>query len=441
MPSVQPRHQVEVALRSKGMLRLVSTLGRTSSLCASLSRFSHVFSHLAGGAAFASIALLAGCGGGLQLTAIKSARQRPSNVAFYFKVEAGHDEPVGGLSADSFRIFEDGDLVSPFESKQVILNPEVAAAHYTLLLVDMSGSVSESGSGTTVVDATTAFVERVESSQKVAVYAFDGSSDLHPVAPFASGGSAKAGLRTLATYRANDPSTNLNGAVLKGLAELRRALGQDPAPLKFGTLVVFTDGTDRAARVTRSDMRRAVKDSPYEVFAIGLGAELKESTLSDIGKDGTALAVNRETVVKAFDTVAAKVEARTKSYYLLSYCSPARAGKHKVTVEAVYKPKSAAGEGSERTGKTEAEFDASGFGPGCDPRTPPAFDVSKGDALAPKPDERRKDKEREKDDDKPKKPKAAPSGGGASQLPPPPPPAPAPPPPNHPAAEKQEFNP
>ncbi len=377
-------------------------------------------------AALGLMALVTGCGGGLQLTTIRSAQKRPSNVALYFKVQTSSGAPVGGLAADSFRIYEDGSLVSPFESKQVILNPEVAAAHYTLLLVDMSGSVSESGSAQVVVDAASTFVERVEASQKVAVFAFDGSPDLHPISPFQSAGGAKGGVRALGTYKPSDPSTNLNGAVVKGLAELKSALDRDPAPMKFGTLVVFTDGTDRAARVSKDDMKKALRDSQYDVFAIGLGAELKEGVLGDVGKDGTAHAENRDAVVKAFDSIAQRVEGQTKSYYLLGYCSPARAGKHKVTIEAVWK--SADGKG-EKTGQTSAEFDATGFGPGCDPKTPPSFDVTKGDALAPPP---AKEKDRDKDkDDKPKpKPKASGTGSGGPALPPPPPPP-----------AKQDFNP
>ena len=84
--------------------------------------------------------------------------------------------------------------MSQYESKQTILNPTVAASHYTLLLIDMSGSISESGSSQAVVDAATTFTEHLEQYQKVGVYAFDGSEDLHPVAPFTnSAGSAKAG--------------------------------------------------------------------------------------------------------------------------------------------------------------------------------------------------------------------------------------------------------
>src|ERR1035441_361079 len=90
--------------------------------------------------AFVLTALLfmSGCGGGgLTLTAIKSTQSKPSNVAIYFKVTTSGGEPIGGLTATSFKIYEDGSLVSELESKQTILNPEVAASHYTLLLVDM----------------------------------------------------------------------------------------------------------------------------------------------------------------------------------------------------------------------------------------------------------------------------------------------------------------
>ncbi len=384
-----------------------------------------------------------GCAG-LQLTTIKAVQQKPSNVAIYFKVQDGAGEPLGGLTADRFRIYEDNQLVSQYESKQTILNPEVAAVHYTLLLVDMSGSVSESGTGDTLVQAVGTFTDRVEKQQKVGIYAFDGSTDLYPIVAFTDQpGSAKAGVQQLATFKPKDPSTNLHGAVMKALDELDAALGKTTQPLKFGTLVVFTDGTDRANRVPASDMQQHIKEKPFDVFAIGLGAEIQETQLANIGKSGTALAADKNAIVKAFDDVGAKVESRTKSYYLLSYCSPSRAGKHEVRIEAAVKngPNDA-----ERVGSLTSDFDATGFAPGCDPSTPPSFDVTRGDMLAPAPPEKDKAQKDEKKDDKKDEKKEIRATVKASppppKLPPPPPPvaapAPAPPPPK-PAA--QDFNP
>ena len=195
--------------------------------------------------------------------------------------------------------------------------------------------------------------------------------------PFTTAGGAKAAVKALASYKPADPSTNLNGAVIKGLAELDKALATAPNPLRFGTLVVFTDGSDRARRVAWDDVKKALDQTPYEVFAIGLGAELQDAQLAALGKDGTAKAADKATVVKAFDEIAARIEAATKAYYLLSYCSPARAGKHELTIEAHAKAQN----GDESSGKLKDEFDATGFGVGCDPNQKPSFDITKGDAL------------------------------------------------------------
>lgn len=325
---------------------------------------------------------LGGCAGGLQLTEVQRSSEKPSNVAIYFRVEKGDGDPVPGLQAEQFRIYEDDELVSVYESKQTILNPEVAASHYTLLLIDMSGSVAESEDAAKVVEAANVFATRVEKNNKVAIYAFDGEADLHRITGFTgSAGSAEARLSSLQSFRSKDPSTNLNGAVVQALGELDTALEKAENPLRFGTLVVFTDGTDRASRVSDQEMEEAVQDTNYEVFAIGLGAEMSEDQLARVGKNGTALAVDREAVVDAFDNIAARIEGITKSYYLLSYCSPARAGEHEVRIEAVVTEKDDKGREKERSGSLASGFDAEGFETGCDPSRAPKFDVTQGDAV------------------------------------------------------------
>ena len=329
---------------------------------------------------FLALATTLGCVSGLRLTPIKSTNNKPSNVVVYFKVQEGNGTPVGGLDADSFKIYEDGELVSKFESKQTILNPEVAASHYTLLLVDLSGSVVDGGALDVLTEAVDAFTSKVEKNQKVAIYGFDGAAELHPLAPF--GAAGKGAGKAFAGYKPQDPSTNLNGAIVSGLKELDKALASAEQPLRFGTLVVFTDGTDRAHRVQESDVQKSLDGTKHDVFAIGLGAELKQSELGRIGRSGTAMAADKAAVVSAFDSIATKIDAATKSFYLMSYCSPARAGKHKVTIEAETKdPKG----GSGASGSMQSDFDATGFAPGCDPNQKPNFDVTKGDALAPPP--------------------------------------------------------
>jgi hypothetical protein len=326
------------------------------------------------------LAAFATTGCGLTLTQVQTAADKPSNVAVYFKVEDNKGEPVGGMTADQFEIYEDGGLVSVHESQQTILNPEVAASHYTLLLVDMSGSVTESDDFERIGEAAALFTSTVGQNNKVAIYAFDGDANIHKITDFTgSADGAQARADSLSGFKSKDPSTNLNGAIIQGLEVLDQGLEKAENPLRMGTLVVFTDGTDRAARVPKDEMLQAVRDTPYEVFAIGLGDELSEGDLESFGKSGTAMAKDSSEIQAAFETIGERIEQLTRSYYLLSYCSPARAGVHTVTIKAKHTPKD---KKKEVSGELETEFDATGFKPGCDPNTKPKFDITKGDMAA-----------------------------------------------------------
>lgn len=316
----------------------------------------------------ALLCLLVGCAPGLRLTPIEAAHRKPANVAVYFSVETRDGDPVADLIASDFRIYEDGSLVSVDESRQTIVNPEVAAAHYTVLLVDMSASVTESDKLELIVRAATDFVSEVEAYQKVAVYAFDGSRRIHPIQPFTKDGQRTSqGLMRLADFQTKDPSTNLHGAVVQALSILDKGLSHASVPLRFGTLVVFTDGTDRAARVSEQEMLDAIEASEHSVFAIGVGNEIDDSTLSRIGESGYIRVEDTASIADAFREIGDRIVGFTRRYYLLSYCSPARAGKHTVTVEAV---------ADKATGTLDYEFDAGGFSAGCDPSRPPPFDTS-----------------------------------------------------------------
>ncbi len=321
------------------------------------------------------------------MTRINSAEDKPNNVWVFFTVE-DDEEPVAGLTAEDFAIYEDEALVSPFESQQTIQNPEVAAVMYTHLLLDMSGSITESGESDAVVDAAQLFSERVGATQKVGVSAFDGSEDIIPVVRFTEAkGSVDGGLDGLRTYKPKDPSTNLHGAVIQGLETLRTNLDKDKRPLKFGTLVVFTDGTDRAHRVTAEEMQEALDSEEYadfEIYVIGVGAEIEEGALDDIGRDGAELATDDAKVEEAFTRVADRIDAQAKRFYLLSYCTPSRGGTHVVRIEARARDEKGKTNGK---GSLEYEFEAEKFGPPpeCDPNRKPDFPLDKN--LDPAPDE------------------------------------------------------
>lgn len=311
--------------------------------------------------------LSSGC---LKLTLYNASVTKPSQVAVYFSLTDSGGNPVPNLASDKFKIYEDGGLVSVFESKQTILNPEVAAVHYTLLLVDLSGSISESGALEQLKPAVQGFADRVGQLQRVAVYGFDGSKEIFQITGFSEGGGRVSGAaERLGSVRTRDPSTNLNGAVIEGLKVLDKTLQSAPTPLRFGSLVVFTDGTDRARRVQRPDLDKALDEAverDVSLYVIGVGTEIDSSELRNIGRRGAFLTKDPTVLAKAFDAIAERVEAFTKSFYLLSYCSPARAQEHDLKVEA---------NASGKSGSLTYRFDASGFGPNCDSNRLPKFDI------------------------------------------------------------------
>lgn len=313
-------------------------------------------------------ALSTGCSG-LRVALHQAAVDKPSNVALYYSVETSDGQPVPGLTAESFRIYEDDQLISPYESKQTILNPEVAVVHYTMLLLDLSGSITESGSVPLVQEAAGTFAERVSRLHQVGVSGFDGRKDLISLADFSSNGARVRGsLSRLSSFKPRDPSTNLNGAVVEAVKVLEKRLEKAKQPLRFGTLVVFTDGTDRAHRVSEAAMLDVLESSRVNVFVIGVGPEIDVDRLGAIASTSFVKADAIAGLGTAFDRVAEVIEASARKFYLLSYCSPARAGAHRLRVEVI---------AGERSGDLEHEFDATGFGPKCDPNKKPSFNVGR----------------------------------------------------------------
>jgi len=327
---------------------------------------------------------LPACGGWLSMNRVSNAQRKPNNAWVFFSVER-LDAPVTGLTADDFTISEDGNPIASDETKQLLQSPDVAAVSYTLLLVDLSGT-SAAAVPDPVVDAAKDLTERLSTGQRVGVYAYDGQEKIHPIVPFsADGKQAPNAFDALRKFRTKDSSTNLHGAVVEGLRELKRALDRERRPLRFGTLVVLARGIDQANRVSRDAMRQEWDDDKYklyEIYAAGGGAEHPE--LDDVGRDGIEAATDRDAVGGPLDRLAAKVEAHAKRYYLLSFCTKARKGDREIRVQARTKNPDA-------SGSFTYTFNADGLGPPpeCDPKTPPSFDLK-----APQD----ADKEKERDD-------------------------------------------
>ena len=307
--------------------------------------------------------------GGLRVDPVATSVQKPSNVAVYVAVSQGQ-EPALGLTERSFHISEDGQDLSSEQTRQLLLPRDMVAVHRALLLVDMSGPVTEGDTRSTIAMAVARFVTKAHVSEPVTVYAFDGGAALRLIGDYPEGTDEIGDIPALSTYAPSDPSSNLHSAVIEALAQLDTRLMTAQKPLRIGSLIVFARGADLAGRVTESKMREVLSETKHLVFAIGV-KDAPGFKASRIAREGAFEAESPVSLLATFDEAGTRVANVVGRYYLLSYCSPARAGTRRLRIRVV----TTDDKEKEVSGTMSAELDTSGFTPGCDPTTPPRFVV------------------------------------------------------------------
>jgi len=150
----------------------------------------------------------------------------PGKVSILFKVSDNQGNPVSGLTADQFTIYEQGrnddcfNTISSSESQARISPNSQVFSNNTILVLDLSNSVLQ-GSLEELKTASTSFVNNVmpeveTESFKMAIYWFDGEDVLHLLNPLTSSTTElTAAIDGITTDISNDPSTDLYGAVIK----------------------------------------------------------------------------------------------------------------------------------------------------------------------------------------------------------------------------------
>jgi hypothetical protein len=311
----------------------------------------------------------------------------PSRVSMLFSVETDQGAPVAGLDATKFDLFEDGQAVSSWESQRTVQPRGERYRLNSVVLLDLSGSVLRSGAFPSLAEAARQYLKTVlgarDDGQRVALVAFDGRAAPQVVVDFTGDlATAEAGLdslnmqecranadcagfsdrRTCAGWRCVDDSTNLNGAIVAGLSMLDARAAAEPAiSWRDSALIVFTDGSDEAARVSSQDALQATIGSSSHVFTVGLGGDVDEQALRAFGKDGYFPASSEGDLAQAFTGIAQRVTGLANRFYVLDYCSPRRNGAHTLKIVA----HATSSTGAELVGGLSADFDATGFASGC----------------------------------------------------------------------------
>lgn len=319
--------------------------------------------------------------GGTVIEPIATASSKPSNVAALVAVTRD-DSAVEGLSLSAFRIEEDGQTIDPVAANARLLEPGSVAAFHTVLLLDLGHGTSEA-KRRDLSRAAAVFVQRVRQGQSVTVLGFDGSPNLRTLGEFAldPAGTGPEQLESITSVLPSDRSRNLRGAVVKALSLLDARLGTSQHPVKLGTLVVFSRGPDIAGRLAEDELEDRLDASGHRNVFIGVQGDVSDNAESRLARHGKELAQSEETLPIAFEETASLVSSLIGQYYLLSYCSPSRAGLRKLEVTVTVPLP----DGKDETDSFSAEFDSQGFGPGCNSSRPPRFVVARRAPESPAP--------------------------------------------------------
>jgi hypothetical protein len=334
------------------------------------------------------VALLAsGCAlfGGMVIEPVAVTSSTTAQVAVFAAVRNG-DEPVTGLSENDFELEEDG---IPLDSRQVqltLLPRDGVVEHHLLILVDMSGPVDDPGTRALLVRQLSSFIARAQAHYSVSLFGFDGSPQLTALGSYRKQANAAApALERLSAVPQKDPSSNLHGAMTTGLNQLTANLAASHANIGLGTMLVIARGPDLAGRTSRKELLKTMGSSNHRILALTTGTWGKDEAPDELGPDGHATAPRFESLEEPLSELARNLEEDHAHYYLVSYCSPARAGGRSLLVRVHHQGK----DGKSKEAQAYTEFSADGFTGKCNPRAVPRFHKprSSGGVTTVAPDE------------------------------------------------------
>lgn len=295
----------------------------------------------------------------------------PAKVSVFFKVQDEDGNPVSGLVDTDFNIYEKGKnddkerLISKDEALRQISPRRQVFAYNNLLVLDLSGSVSNNYLEE-LKEASISFINAVvpanaDSGVQMKIVWFDGDDELHSLAPLTSDRAELiAAIEGVSADISNDNSTDLYGAVIEAVTDIEQILQANADIKTAASIVVFTDGSDQAARHAKEEAFNAVNGANELIsfYTIGLGSEIDKSVLTKIGKNAQAFAENTDGLIATFESIAQQIFDEANSFYLFEYCSPKRdgAGDAELRLEVIHDGE----RGSELT-----TFNATGFKGGC----------------------------------------------------------------------------
>ena len=298
----------------------------------------------------------------------------PSQVSVFYRVENSNGEPIADLLPDDFTVFERGrndddyKVISSDEGDRVITDNELIFRYNVMLLLDLSASVTNNHLPE-IKEAASQFIqsvigEGVNTSTRIGIFWFDGEENLHQLIDFTNNyNELQDAVNDINSDISQDASTNLFGAIINGTELIKGAINHDQLTnfLSAGAIITFTDGTDQAGIASRTEAYDVVDSSKNTInyYTIGLGSEIDETVLNNLGPKKFISAENGAELNESFTEISDLIYNEVNSFYLFEYCTPKRDGSGinalKIKLEKV-----------DGEGDVETQFDAKGFRSGCE---------------------------------------------------------------------------
>ncbi len=241
--------------------------------------------------------------------------ETPSSISIMFQVLDGEGYGVDNLTTEDFEVLEDDNPVSPTESAMHIRKRDVIPYELkTVIAIDNSPSVASNLAD--IKAAATSLVQGIADQQQFAIIVF--SEEVTILQDFTNDVTQLTS--SIESIPQGYGTTDLYGAIMTGVQLWDDNYSTNS--VEQGFLVALTDGSDQADRYSLSEALYARGNK--RVYTIGLGDEIDNDALAQLGNAGFFNLDNVEDLAPQFAIIQEQMATYANSFYWLNYMSPKR---------------------------------------------------------------------------------------------------------------------
>jgi len=260
----------------------------------------------------------------VQLEKINFEATLPSVISVMFQATDQYNRAIAGLQTSDFILLEDNEPVSAAETSLAIVpHEQLPFSLRTVIMIDVSSSISPADLDK-IKAAVRGMITNAEGQstllpqQEVALYSFNDTVSL--LRDFSSNTDSLVDtLDSIQPAIAITP-TDFYGAVIAGTSRVEDTF--DLEQISKGNVIIITDGTDTAAR--NSYRNALISVAGKSVYTLGIGDEISETVMQQIGTSGTYALRNFEQLNSVLTSINQQVVDSANSFYYLHYASPKR---------------------------------------------------------------------------------------------------------------------